>query len=43
MLSPPVPAKTAGQGVESQRVVCLGLAIRYPFGSRRNAGPSDRP
>ena len=43
MHSPPVPADTAGRGVGSQRVVGLGLALRYPFGSRRNAGPSDRP
>jgi hypothetical protein len=43
MLSPPVPAETAGRGVGSRRVVGLGLAIRYPFGARRKAGPSDRP
>jgi hypothetical protein len=29
MLSPPVPAETAGRGVGSQRVVGLGLAIRF--------------
>ena len=43
MHSPPVPSDTAGRGVASQRVVCLSLAICSPFGSRTEAGPSDRP